>query len=128
MKILLDTHAFIWWDGNVAKLSSKALQVCQDPENTLVLSTVSIWEMQIKHQIGKLKLNLPLHDIVEAQQKTNGIEVLPVIPPHVFALTSLPLYHKDPFDRLIIAQAKVEKAALLSCDSAVQQYPVEIVW
>ncbi len=128
MKIILDTHAFIWWDSNISKLSPKALQLCQDPENILVLSTVSIWEMQIKHQIGKLKLNLPLYDIVEAQEKTNGLEVLPVIPPHVFALDNLPLHHKDPFDRLIIAQANVEQAALMSCDAAVQQYSVGIVW
>ncbi|MCI5162656.1 MAG: type II toxin-antitoxin system VapC family toxin [Candidatus Electrothrix sp. AX5] len=128
MKILFDTHAFIWWDSNISRLSPEALQLCQNQENIILLSTVSIWEMQIKHQLGKLKLNLPLNDIVEAQQKTNGIEILPVIPPHVFALDSLPLHHKDPFDRLLIAQANVEEAVLLSCDSAVQQYPVEVVW
>jgi len=128
VKILFDTHAFIWWDSNISRLSPEALQLCQNQENTILLSTVSIWEMQIKHQLGKLKLNLPLNDIVEAQQETNGLEILPVIPPHVFALDNLPLHHKDPFDRLLIAQANVEKAVLLSCDSAVQQYPVEIVW
>lgn len=128
MKIILDTHAFIWWDSNISKLSPKALQLCQDPENSLVLSTVSIWEMQIKHQIGKLRLNLPLYDIVEAQEKTNGLEILPIIPAHVFALASLPHYHQDPFDRIVIAQARVEKAILLSRDAAVQQYPVDIVW
>ena len=128
MKILFDTHAFIWWDSNAARLSSEALQLCQDQENTLVLSTVSIWEMQSKHQLGRLKLKLPLHNIVKAQQKNNGLEILPIIPVHVFALASLPLYHNDPFDRLIIAQARVENAVLLSCDPAVQQYPVDIVW
>lgn len=128
MRILFDTHAFIWWDSNISKLSSEALRLCRDPKNILILSTVSIWEMQIKHQLGKLKLNLPLNDIVEAQQQTNSIEVLPIIPPHVFALANLPLHHKDPFDRLLIAQATAEKAVLLSCDSAVRQYPVDIVW
>ncbi|MCI5151261.1 MAG: type II toxin-antitoxin system VapC family toxin, partial [Candidatus Electrothrix sp. MAN1_4] len=100
MKILFDTHAFIWWDSDVAGLSSEALEVCRDPKNILMLSTISIWEMQSKHQLGRLKLKLPLHDIVQAQQKTNGLEILPIIPAHIFALASLPLYHKDPFDRL----------------------------
>ncbi|WPD22530.1 MAG: type II toxin-antitoxin system VapC family toxin [Candidatus Electrothrix scaldis] len=72
MKILFDTHAFIWWDSNISRLSPKALELCQDPENSLLLSTASIWEMQIKHQLGKMKLKLPLNDIVEAQQETNG--------------------------------------------------------
>jgi len=123
MKILFDTHAFIWWDSNISGLSPEALRLCRDSENILVLSTVSIWEMQIKQQLGKLKLNMRLHDIIKTQQQTNGIEVLPVMPPHVFALDSLPLYHRDPFDRLLIAQANVEKAMLLSWDSADKQYP-----
>jgi PIN domain nuclease of toxin-antitoxin system len=128
MKILFDTYAFIWWDSNVSRLSPETLQLCQDQENTLVLSTVSIWEMQIKHQLGKLKLKLPLRDIVEAQQKNNGLELLPVLPPHIFALENLPLYHRDPFDRLIIAQTNIKKAVLLSYDAAIQQYPVDIIW
>ena len=128
MKILFDTHAFIWWDSNISRLSPKALELCQDPENSLLLSTASIWEMQIKYQLGKMKLKLPLNDIVEAQQEANGIEILPVIPPHVFALGELPFHHRDPFDRLLIAQANVEKAVLLSCDPIVQQYPVKVIW
>lgn len=76
MKLLLDTHTFIWWDSEPAKLSPQALALCQDCQNVLLLSVVSIWEMQIKLQLGKLRLTLPLKEIVESQQRTNGIENL----------------------------------------------------
>jgi PIN domain nuclease of toxin-antitoxin system len=69
MKLLLDTHTFIWWDSQPAKLSQKALALCQEPTNTLLLSVASIWEMQIKLQLGKLKLNLPLAEVIESQQQ-----------------------------------------------------------
>ncbi|MDP2602690.1 MAG: type II toxin-antitoxin system VapC family toxin, partial [Deltaproteobacteria bacterium] len=78
MKLLLDTHAFIWWDNEPAKLSPRVLALCQDRTNILLLSVASVWEMQIKLQLGKLKLNLPLVEIIETQQQRNNIEVLPV--------------------------------------------------
>jgi PIN domain nuclease of toxin-antitoxin system len=128
MKLLLDTHTFIWWDSQPAKLSQKALALCQEPTNTLLLSVASIWEMQIKLQLGKLKLNLPLVEVIESQQKTNNIEILPITLIHVLALESLPNHHKDPFDRLLIAQANVEDAFLVSCDPIFAQYPVKLAW
>jgi PIN domain nuclease of toxin-antitoxin system len=128
MKILLDTHAFIWWDSDVSQLSPTALQLCQDPANTLLLSAASVWEMQIKQQLGKLKLKLPLREIVQTQQESNGITVLPVQLAHVLLLEQLPLHHRDPFDRLLIAQANAEQAALLSCDSVFQKYQVNVIW
>ena len=128
MKILLDTHAFIWWDSDISQLSPTALQLCQDPANTLLLSAASVWEMQIKQQLGKLKLKLPLREIVQTQQESNGIAVLPVQLAHVLLLEQLPLHHRDPFDRLLIAQANAEQAALLSCDSVFGKYQVNIIW
>lgn len=128
MKILLDTHAFIWWDSDISQLSPTALQLCQNPANTLLLSAASVWEMQIKQQLGKLKLKLPLREIVQTQQESNGIVVLPVQLAHVLLLEQLPLHHRDPFDRLLIAQANAEQAALLSCDSIFQKYQVNIIW
>jgi PIN domain nuclease of toxin-antitoxin system len=122
MKLLLDTHTFIWWDSQPDKLSQKALALCQEPTNTLLLSVASIWEMQIKLQLGKLKLNLPLVEVIESQQKTNNVEILPISLIHVLALESLPNHHKDPFDRLLIAQACVEDAFLVSCDPIFAQY------
>ena len=128
MKLLLDTHTFIWWDSSPQKLSPKALALCQNPENILLLSIGSIWEMQIKIQLGKLSLNLPLPELIESQQQTNNIEVLPINLTHLFALDSLPNHHKYPFDRLLISQAIVENAVLVSGDSILANYPVRIEW
>ncbi|MEQ9552713.1 MAG: type II toxin-antitoxin system VapC family toxin [Coleofasciculus sp. G3-WIS-01] len=128
MKLLLDTHTFIWWDSQPNKLSQKALSLCQEPENMLLLSVASIWEIQIKLQLGKLKLNLPLAELIESQQKTNNLEILPITLRHVLVLESLPNPHKDPFDRLLIAQARVEDAFLVSCDPIFAQYPVKLAW
>lgn len=128
MKYLLDTHTFIWWDSEQEKLPATVLQLCQNQENTLMLSVASVWEMQIKHQLGKLTLQLPLTIIIEAQQDTNNLQILPIQLAHVLALESLPPHHRDPFDRLIIAQANVEGAIVLSCDSIFAQYPVNVKW
>jgi len=128
MKLLFDTHTFIWWDSQPNNLSQTALTLLQDRSNILLLSVISIWEMQIKLQLGKITLNRPLLEIIENQQKTNQIEVLPVKLTHVLALDSLPIVHKDPFDRLLVAQANVEKAALVSCDPIIAQYPVNVTW
>lgn len=103
MKLLLDTHAFIWWDSEPAKPSPQVLSLCQDRQNTLFLSAASVWEMQIKLQMGKLKLTLPLAELIESQQQTNNLQILPVLLTHVLALEHLPAHHKDPFDRLLIA-------------------------
>ena len=95
MKLLLDTHTFIWWDSEPAELSSTVMTLCQDGANTMLYSVASVWEMQIKLQLGKLKLKLPLEEVIESQRKTNNIEILPVTLKHVLALESLPAYHKD---------------------------------
>jgi PIN domain nuclease of toxin-antitoxin system len=127
MKGLLDTHAFIWWDSEPSKLSAQALAFLQDPANTVLLSVVSVWEMLIKFQLGKLTLRAALAGIV-AQQRANGIQILPVTLDHVLAVERLPTAHKDPFDRLLAAQANVEGAVLLSADPIFAQYPVHILW
>ena len=128
MKVLLDTHTFIWWDSDPARLGPRALAVCQDRTHTVLLSVASVWEMQIKFQLGKLGLNLPLADVIASQQQTNHIEVLPVSLAHVLALESLPLHHKDPFDRLLIAQANVEQAVLVTGDPLFPKYAVNVLW
>jgi len=102
--------------------------VCEDRSNGLLLSVVSLWEMQVKAQLGKLSLDLPLAELVAAQQRDNRIEVLPVELVHVLALDDLPLHHRDPFDRLLIAQARVERAILVTRDAAFGRYAVETLW
>jgi PIN domain nuclease of toxin-antitoxin system len=126
MKLLLDSHAFMWWDNNLGKLSPTVLALCQEPGNTLLLSVASVWEMQIKEQLGKLKLPLALGDMVSNHRKVNHLEVVPINLEHVLALNSLPMHHKDPFDRLLIAQANIEGALLLSRDPIFALYPVNV--
>ncbi len=128
MKVLFDTHTFIWWDSNPTKLSPFVLSLCNDSTTTILLSVASVWEMQIKLQLNKLTLTMPLADIISSQQQTNGIEVIPVTLAHVLALQNLPTLHKDPFDCLLIAQTNVEDAILLSADAIFAQYPVTVLW
>jgi len=127
MKLLLDTHTFIWWDSNPAQLSTAVLAALRDSANTVLLSVVSVWEIIIKAQLGKLRHGLPIADLVMRQQ-ANGLELLPVSVEHVFAVEGLPLIHNDPFDRLLISQAIVEGAELVSKDQAFSCYPVRVMW
>jgi PIN domain nuclease of toxin-antitoxin system len=99
MKVLLDTHAFIWWDSDATKLSPQARAACQDRANLVLLSVASVWEMQIKLQLGKLHLRLPLADVVTEQQQINDIQVLPVALEHVLALQDLPVHHASRMGR-----------------------------
>lgn len=128
MRYLLDTHSFIWLDSTPARLSLKVAAICQDQTNALILSVASVWEMQIKLQLGKLTLPAPLAQTIENQQRTNQIELLPVQLAHVLELANLPNHHKDPFDRLLIAQAISEGLILISHDPRMAQYPVQVVW
>jgi PIN domain nuclease of toxin-antitoxin system len=126
VKLLLGTHIFIWWVSDPSKLSQQALALCEDGTNSLIVSVASIWEIQIK-QLGKLTLNLPLQQLIANQQQTNDVAVLPIELVHVLALQGLPTHHKNPFDRMLVAQAIVEQAILLSADSVFAAYPVQVL-
>jgi PIN domain nuclease of toxin-antitoxin system len=128
MNLLLDTHTFLWWDTQPGRLSAKALSAIQDRANRLLLSVASVWEMQIKLQIGRLNLNMPLDQMIARQRRSNRVQILPVTLAHVLALRDLPLHHRDPFDRLLIAQANAEGAFLVSHDPVFTQYPVQLLW
>jgi PIN domain nuclease of toxin-antitoxin system len=128
MNLLLDTQAFLWLDSDQARLSSPARQACSNPQNILWLSVASAWEMQIKIALGKLRLARPLAQIITDQQTTNGVQVLPVHLAHVLALQDLPPHHKDPFDRLLIAQAKNEGWDIVSRDPEFKAYAVPVIW
>jgi len=110
------------------QLSPVALAACEDPTNELYLSVVSAWEIQIKHQINRLQLDVPLEEMIQGHQAANDLKILPVELPHVYTLRQLPLHHHDPFDRLLIAQAKVEQMRLVSADSQFAPYLVEVIW
>ena len=127
MKLLLDTHIFIWWADQPEKLSNAVLSALEDEANELLLSVASVWEMQIKIQLGKLKLRLPLKALVKNQQETNDLTVWPVTLTHVLAVGDLPFHHKDPFDRLLIAQSIQEDLTLVTADSQFSAYSVKLL-
>ena len=128
MTLLLDTHSFLWWHDAPERLSPTAFAACAAPENDLLLSVVSLWEIQIKAQNGKLTLARPLQEMIEVQINANPLRLLSVQPAHIWELAHLPLIHKDPFDRLLIAQARTENATLLSIDASIAQYSVPRLW
>jgi PIN domain nuclease of toxin-antitoxin system len=127
MRYLLDTNAFIWWNGQSKKLSPRAFAICQDPSNVLLVSIASVWEMQIKLQLGKLTLPGSLAEIIEKQHLENQIELLPITLRHILAIGNLPNHHKDPFDRLLIAQTLIEGITLTD-DPRIAEYPIPVVW
>ncbi|NCN04930.1 MAG: type II toxin-antitoxin system VapC family toxin [Spirochaetales bacterium] len=129
MKVLLDTHTFLWWSLEPRKLPSFLLKVLQEPENQIFLSTVSSWETQIKRGLGKITLYEPLKDIIQREITLNNWEVLPVMLHHTWELDRLPPLHRDPFDRLLIAQALAENLTIATKDSFICQYPeIELIW
>jgi PIN domain nuclease of toxin-antitoxin system len=127
MNYLLDTQVFLWLDSAPENFSPQA-RIVEDLQKTLRLSVASIWELQIKHSLGKIRFETTLSELVESQTKTNGIKILPITLTHVLALESLPSIHKDPFDRVIISQAKVEGWPVVSSDRTFLHYPVSVVW
>ena len=101
MNLLLDTHTFIWWDANARQLSENARTLITDTSNSVYLSLASVWEIQIKRNLGKLELRKPIQEILR-EQRRNGINLLPITLDHLIRLKSLGDYHRDPFDRLLI--------------------------
>ncbi len=128
MNLLLDTHTFIWWATEPEKLSPQAHASCEDDNNNLLFSVASVWEMQIKLQLGKMKLDDPLRAFIKYQQQVDELRILPIAIEHVFALDNLPFHHKDPFDRIIIAQANVEELFVVTKDEIFSAYPVKLIW
>ena len=128
MKILWDTHTFLWFVNGSPLLSSFARNLIESPTSVNLLSMASVWEMAIKHSTGKLSFSQPFEVFVPQQIALNGIEVLGIKQEHVNVIATLPLHHKDPFDRLLVAQCIVEQIALISVDAAFDAYPVQRRW
>jgi PIN domain nuclease of toxin-antitoxin system len=128
MKILLDTHIFLWLIFCPEKLSQTVLDVYQDQQNEIFLSHASLWEMQIKLQLGKLEFEIDLDGFVNEQVNSEYIKLLPIHVNHILALKQLPFYHKDPFDRLLISQAIQESFTLASNDNVFNHYPVKLFY
>ncbi len=122
-QLLLDTHIFLWWMQGSKKLSKKLVKVLKNPDNQVFISTASIWEMIIKKKLGKLKIPNNLKTILSK----SGFEVLSISLDHVLELEKLPPLHKDPFDRILIAQAKTEHLILATNDKKNSRYEVLII-
>ncbi|WP_019500784.1 type II toxin-antitoxin system VapC family toxin [Pseudanabaena sp. PCC 6802] len=128
MKLLLDTHTFLWFiEGNL-KLSEEARILIENPKSERFLSIASLWEMSVKTSIGKLELGMTFTDLVKREVYGNAIDVLEILPEHLDELAKLPFYHKDPFDRLIIAQSIAENISVITKDIIFENYPIAILW
>ena len=130
MKLLLDTHAFLWLvDGN-PQLSATAQTALGDPANVLFLSVASVWELSIKtsRTHPQLRLNDPLDPYIAKWTTAYQVQVLPIDLPHALHVAGLPHHHTDPFDRLLIAQAEVEAMTLVSADRKFASYPISLLW
>ncbi len=128
MRVLLDTHAFIWAVAGDPRLSAAAAARFLDPDTTLLLSVASVWEMAIKVSLGRLQLGEPLDLLLERELTGQGIGVLSISREHALAVRHLPLHHRDPFDRLLIAQARREELVLLTRDRFFHAYDVRLEW
>src|SRR5262245_14946654 len=128
MKLLLDTHTFIWWDKDPSRLSRKAMDAIMAAEADLFCSIASVWEMQIKHARGKLTLGEDVRDCVERQMRANGMKLLSIASEHVWELGRLSQVHGDPFDRMLVAQARSEGMKLVSSDATLKRYDVQTLW
>jgi len=128
MNILLDTHAFLWWITDDAQLSATARRLIKDSGNTLYWSAASSWELGIKYALGRLPLPDAPEIFLAQELAENQIESLPITDRYAFQAGRLPRHHKDPFDRMLIAQAMTDSLVLLSCDSFFGLYDVQVIW
>ena len=128
MKCLLDTSIFLWMVGQPEKLNAKAQTLLSTGKAELYLSAASSWEIVIKVGTGRLKLDEPLAEYVPRWQSRFGIIALNILQGHALAVAALPTHHRDPFDRMLVAQAQIEQLVLLTSDRALMQYAVKSLW
>ena len=124
----LDTHTFLWFISVDPALSERARNCIEDDANALMFSAASVWEIAIKVSLGKLTFDAPYTSLLRDRLETNGIELMNLIIEHCDAVMTLPFHHRDPFDRLLIAQALVEDLSVVSADRAFDSYPVVRIW
>lgn len=127
-RFLLDTHAFLWLASDPERVPGAVRERLADPGAELWLSAASVWEMAIKRSLGKLTTILPLAELVSLQSEAMAVSILDIRSAHALAVESLPFHHRDPFDRLLVAQALFEDLHLVSADETFDLYPVDRVW
>ncbi|MCC5636212.1 type II toxin-antitoxin system VapC family toxin [Nostoc sp. CHAB 5844] len=128
MLLLMDTHTFIWYVTDNVRLTNQALELINDEDNQIFLSIASIWEMGIKQSLGKLTFNLPLDVLITQQLSLNDFALLDIKISHISTVSQLQLHHRDPFDRMLIAQAIVENILILSADIIFDAYLIKRLW
>ena len=127
MRLLLDSHTFLWWVQDDPALKRRARAAIADPDNDCFLSHASIWDMTIKASLGKLKLPSTVERFVVEHCEVNSFHLLPISLAHIASVESLPFHHRDPFDRLLVAQARHEAMTFVSRDSSVKAYGVSVI-
>jgi PIN domain nuclease of toxin-antitoxin system len=127
MRVLIDTHTYIWFAHGSRKISTKARDIISNYDNKIFISSASIWEMAIKYSLGKLQLQKPFHRIIE-DLNFNYIEILPINFEHSLKVTKLDFIHKDPFDRILVAQSMIENMPIISKDIMLDKYGITRIW
>ncbi len=128
MRVLLDTHAFLWWISDDEQLTVQARETIGAADNQVFVSAASVWEIVTKARLGRLPLPEPVGRFVATHLEENAFQPLPIAMRHAFALEALPDLHRDPFDRMLVAQALTEGMPLVTGDHAVRAYPVMTIW
>lgn len=128
MRVLLDTHVFLWAIAEPSRLSDQVRRLLEDGDNEAWVSIASVWEIAIKTGLGRLRLPSDLGGFLARQLATSNFRVLPIGLEHAVAVRNLPLHHRDPFDRLLIAQSQIERLALISRDARMRAYEIDVLW
>jgi PIN domain nuclease of toxin-antitoxin system len=128
VRALFDTHAFLWWITDSPRLSSRVREIIADGRNELFFSAASGWEIAIKARSGRLEIAGDLERFLTEQLSQNAIQVLPIYLSHVLRTYVLPGHHRDPYDRLLVSQALLERLPIISADARISRYPVETIW
>lgn len=128
MRILVDTHAFLWFVAGDQRLSTRARRRIEDPGSDRFLSVASVWETAIKISLGKLTLAVSLDTLIDEGATDNGFALLDFRREHAVAVMHLPFHHRDPFDRLLVCQAMTDRLTIVSSDAALDAYPIQRIW
>ena len=128
MRFLLDTHTFLWWVTRDTRLPERVQTIIADSGNDIFFSAASAWEIAIKVQLGQMTLGGDPAELIPERVAANGFLVLPIEVRHALHVATLPLLHRDPFDRLLIAQAQMEDLSILTADPAIARYDVAVAW
>lgn len=128
MRVLLDTHVFLWWITDDAKLPGSVRNFISDGNNELFFSAASCWEIVIKSQLGRMSLPHKIENFLPEQMVLNAVQGLPIQIGHALYVINLPDHHRDPFDRIIVAQAQLEKMPIITSDPLITKYDVDVIW